>query len=61
MCYCFSGLAFQNCGYDLSCGFRKRDLWYNDLLLEKLRDILKLAFSPDTILLGLTGLRAPTN
>ena len=27
----FTGFAFRNCGYDLSCGLRERDLWYNDL------------------------------
>ena len=30
MCCCFSGFAFRNCGHDLSCGLRRRDLWYND-------------------------------
>ena len=30
-CVVFAGFAFRNCGYDLSCGLRKRDLWYNDL------------------------------
>ena len=31
MCYCFSGFVFRNCGYDLSCGLIKTDLWYNVL------------------------------
>ena len=42
----FSGFAFRNCGYDLSCGLRKRDLRYNDLRNEELRDKLKVVFSP---------------
>ena len=28
MCYCFSGFAFRGCGWNSSCGLRKRDLWY---------------------------------
>ena len=50
---------FQNCGYDLSCVFRKRDLWYNDLWDEQLGDRLKTVFSPDVILCGWLGSKHP--
>ena len=53
MCYCFSGFAFRNIGYDSSCGLRKRNSWYIDLWNEY--------FQPWYNPLRLTGLKAPTN
>ena len=52
MCYRFSEFVFRNCGHDLSCGLRKRDLWYNYLWNEYLGDRLKFVFSPVVILKG---------
>ena len=44
-----------------SCGLRKRNSWYNSLKNEEPGDRLKFLFSPDIILLWLTGLKAPTD
>ena len=44
----------------LSCGLRKRDLWYKDLWNEQFGDRWKFVFSPDIILYG-TGLKSLTN
>ena len=58
MCYCFSGFAFRNCGWNLSCSLRereKKDLWYNDLWNEWLGSRLKFVCSPDVILCGWLG------
>ena len=55
MCYCISGFAFRNCGYNLSCGLRKGHLSSDDLWNEELGDRLKFVFSPEITLCGWLG------
>ena len=48
----FLGLRSGIVDIILSCGLRKKDLWYNDLWNKWLGDRLKFVFSPNVILCG---------
>ena len=55
MFYWFSGFVFRNCGYNLSCGLRRRAVWSNDLWNDYQGDRLKFVFSPHIIPRGWLG------